>query len=375
MKKFVWLFLAFAISCTSNKTKVTGDFKNAENSLLTFEKVLLGKNKILDTLRLSRGKFSFSAILPKASQEFFQLQIDSLPPVLLLLSPNEKVVVTADVQGFPLNLQISGSAESEQLLLLQKQLWAANQKVDSLLQSYLEEKDLQRQLSKIFVQQKQFGSKFIVTHLGSLTTAVAYYQKLGKSLPLFGDVNDRFLLVTMLDSLRRKHPKSPYVATLERDLDKLVQEAAREQLQERLQTAQVLDKPEIALRDINGKEQSLNQLRGQVVLLQFWTSEQSSYQLDNRELLNLYNKFQGRKFQIYQVSLDTDSAKWQDAVRNQQLRWINVCSFLGRACNAARNYNVTALPSNFLINKKGEIVAKNIFDKDLEKQISLLVTQ
>ncbi|GHT12092.1 hypothetical protein AGMMS4956_06170 [Bacteroidia bacterium] len=376
MKNFYWLFGLLLISCNSHQVRVEGEITNAKNASLTLEKVQVGQNKKIDSTSLSsRGKFALTAQVPTLNEVFFQLRMDSLPPVLLLLSSAQKVHIAADAQDFVGSLQVSGNVECERLWQLQKRLWMARQKMDSLLQTDLLEQELQRQVNKLFVAQKQFNTTFIMKNLGSLTTAVAYYQKLGKQLPLFGDVGDRFLLSALLDSLKKQHPRSSYVPTLAADLKKLEDAASWQLLQERTKNVPAVSKPEIALRDVNGKEQSLNAITGKVVLLQFWSSRQPSQKLDNRELLNLHKEFADRPFQIYQVSLDTDSAAWANAVQQQGLKWTNVCSFRGTDCTAARNYNVSALPSNFLIDKKGEIIAKNLFDKDLQKRISQLLKQ
>jgi peroxiredoxin len=392
MKNFWYLALICLVSCNRGQVKVSGCIEQAQGSLLIYEQVRIGKNKILDSAALSEdGKFSFRSDLPRGQQDFFQLRIDSLPPVLLLLSAGDRVQVTASVGAglkpapttglksvpatdiFAATLQVSGNAETQDLVLLQKKLWANNLRIDSILQAATDETEAQRQISKIFVEQKRINTTFIVQHIGSLAAAAAYYQKLGKSVPLFGYIDDRFLLAKMIDSLRHNHPKSPYIISLERDLEKINSDMAQQLLQEKIAASPVLNKPEIILPDIDGKLQSLDALVGNVVLLQFWSAAQPASKMDNRELLNLHKEFAGRKFKIYQVGLDTDSALWRNAVLQQQLPWTNVCCTDGAACKAALAYNISALPSNFLINKKGEIVAKNLFDKELHSKISQLL--
>jgi peroxiredoxin len=373
MRYFLLLSVVLLVGCNRHGVKITGNIDNAENALLTVEKVMIGQNQIIDSVRLkARGKFSFSSPL-QSSKAFFQLRLDSLQPVLLLVSEGERVNVIADAQQFENTLQVSGSKESEGLLQLQKSLWTSVRRADSVIWADIPEKEMQRQVSKIFVAQKQTNARFIMQHAGSLATVIAFYQKLGDALPLFGTVDDRFLLATVLDSLRRHYPKSLYITVLEQDLEKRQQEASRRLLQAKIDSSPVLRKPEIALRDVGGKMQSLSALAGNVVLLQFWSTEQKDYHLDTRELRDVYSKFSGRRFKIYRVALDTDSVAWRDAVSGLPAAWINVCSFRGAACPAARNYNVTTLPSNFLINKKGDIVAKNVFDDELQKQISKLL--
>jgi peroxiredoxin len=355
--------------------RITGRIDNAEDALLLCEQMRYSKHKIVDTARLTAsGKFKFYFDMAQSGQDFFQLSIDSQPSVLLLLSAGEQPQITADATDFAATIEVTGCAECNDMLLLQKTLLTNSRRIDSVLQLNVDQPTKQRLASKIFVEQKRFNTAFIINHLGALSSAAAYYQKLNQSLALFGYVDDRFLLAKMVDTLRRSHPKSPYTQALERDLEKLDKEASLRLLQEKINATPTLDKPEIALPDINGKVQRLSSLVGNVTLLHFWSARQTSNQLDNRELLNLHKDFAGRGFKIYQVAVDSDSATWRNAVREQGLSWINVlCA--GEGCKAALVYNVTALPSNFLLNKKGEVVGKNLFDKDLRSKVVQLLAQ
>jgi peroxiredoxin len=370
--KNIWyyLFLICTAACNAERVKVSGHIDNADGTLITCGKVRSNKYKTSDSMRLNRdGSFSFSILLENGKEDFIQLKLDSLQPVVLLVNPGEKISVKADAADFYTSLNVDGCKECSDMLLMQKTLWTANARMDSLYKNITDEREFQRQASKIFVEQKRFNTAFIMRHLGSLASAAAYHQKLGKNLPLFGYAGDRFMLTKMVDSLRIIHPKSAYTLWLQSDLEKLNNMAAQQLLQERINAAPAVNKPDIVLPDINGKLQSLGALTGNVTLLQFWSAKQPSNQLDNRELLNLYKEFAVRNFKIYQVSLDTDSALWRNAVRQQGLIWTNVCSFNGTYCKAALLYNVSALPCNFLINKKGEIAAKNLFDKELRSKI------
>ena len=365
-----------AVSCNSGRVRISGRIEGADGARLTCERVRFGRHRAADTLRLSGdGRFAFAFALPKGAQDFFQLQLDTLPPLLLLMEAGGRAVIEADAADFAATLAAEGSPEMTDLAALQKQLWANNRRLDSLLRFAADNGAARRGASQIFVEQKRLNTTFIMKHLGRLSGAAAYYQRLGGSLALFGYADDRFLLARMLDSLRRAHPKSPYTAALERDLDKLNGEAQRQMLQQRIEASPVVSKPEIALPDADGRVRSLAALTGNVTLLQFWSAGQPSSILDNRELLNLHREFGARRFRIYQVALDTDSALWRREVRRQGLLWASVCSFEGLACRSALAYNVSGLPSNFLINKKGEIVAKNLFDEDLRNKISQLLTE
>ena len=94
-------------------------------------------------------------------------------------------------------------------------------------------------------------------------------------------------------------------------------------------------------------------------MLNFWASwSQESTKL-NVELKDIYKKYHTKGFEIYQVSLDTKKESWTRAINFDQLPWINVIDLNGRTSYFAKIYNVSTLPTSFLINPEGEIVLKN----------------
>ena len=94
------------------------------------------------------------------------------------------------------------------------------------------------------------------------------------------------------------------------------------------------------------------------------------------EVLHLkqaYNKFHGRGFEIYGVSLDNDNDKWLGAIREHGMGWVQVSDLNGFDNLAAKDYAVQSIPSNFLIDAQGVIVAKNLRGEDLYKKVEELL--
>ena len=77
-------------------------------------------------------------------------------------------------------------------------------------------------------------------------------------------------------------------------------------------------------------------------------------------------------FEVYQVAIDTSKPLWINAVQEQQLPWISVSDLRGRGSSALGLYNVQKLPANFLIDKEGSIVARDIYGKSLEEKLDEL---
>jgi hypothetical protein len=90
----------------------------------------------------------------------------------------------------------------------------------------------------------------------------------------------------------------------------------------------------------------------------------------NLELKNIYKKYKDKGLEIYQVALDQNKSAWITTVQETKLPWISVCDFKGIYSPAARLYNISKVPANYLINEKGEIIGKNMTTEELEKKFA-----
>ncbi len=127
---------------------------------------------------------------------------------------------------------------------------------------------------------------------------------------------------------------------------------------------------DIELANLNGDLIKLSSLKNKYILLDFWSFGCKACRVENPVLLNLYNKYKHNGFEIYAVCLDEKKEFWQKAVVDDKINWITVSDLKGPSkSEAALIYNVTAIPHNYLINKKGIIIAEEIRGTDLEKKL------
>ena len=118
--------------------------------------------------------------------------------------------------------------------------------------------------------------------------------------------------------------------------------------------------PEIILDDINGNPISLSSLRGRYVLLDFWAAWCRPCREENPNILENYNRFKDQGFEVYQVSLDRNKEDWSRGIEQDNLPWINVSDLKYYQSDAAVLYNINKIPSAFLLDPSGTIIAKNI---------------
>ncbi|MBE8724224.1 TlpA family protein disulfide reductase [Flavobacterium hungaricum] len=130
--------------------------------------------------------------------------------------------------------------------------------------------------------------------------------------------------------------------------------------------------PEIDLPDTKGENQVLSSLRGSLVLVDFWASWCGPCIKEQPLLLKLHNAYPD-KLSIYSVSMDTKKALWTAAIAKGKLPWINVSDLKYWQSPVVGAYLLQSVPLNFLVDKNGIIVAKNIHGKALEDKIKSLL--
>jgi len=140
--------------------------------------------------------------------------------------------------------------------------------------------------------------------------------------------------------------------------------------------------PELNYKDPNGKQISLSSLQGQVVLIDFWASWCGPCRKENPNVVRIYEKYRaqnfknGKGFTIYGVSLDVDKRRWQNAIVRDKLNWpSHVSDLKGWSSEAGGKYAVRAIPTNFLIDGDGIIIAKNLRGQALETALQRIVVK
>lgn len=111
------------------------------------------------------------------------------------------------------------------------------------------------------------------------------------------------------------------------------------------------------------------------ILLDFWASWCHPCMGEVPTLKKTYEEFHKKGFEIFGVSFDKEDAKWQAAIKENGMNWIHVSEVNGFDNQAAKDYAIQGIPSNFLISHDGKIIASNLRGEELYKKIAELLAE
>ena len=362
------LLLAALTSCQSSKVKITGRFVGTQADMVYLEQATALEQILLDSIRLDEeGRFNLKLDKVAATPTLYNVVIDN-ERIPLLLAGGDNIELNAAGKA-SLNYTVEGSEESELLQLFNKSYIEGAIKLNSIIANITDElseeqvKAISAEYSRLYLDIKKAQLHFIVENKDHIAAVYALHQRLPNDHYLFNGNGDVIYYRAVADAVAETYPDSPYLPILRSQIARM---EAQIKLLSEIQEA---DLPEINMPDMFGKNRSLNELKGQVILLQFWSAAAGNSNAMNADLKELYAKYHDQGFEIYQVAIDTSKAAWINVIQEQKLPWISVCDLKGDASPVIGEYNIRKLPANYIIDRKGQIVGKDLIGKDLEAEV------
>lgn len=361
--------LAALSSCQSSKVKITGRFVGSPADMVYLEQVGTLEHSVIDSIKLGEdGSFSLKIDNGTPTPTLYNVIYDNERIPLLLMAGDH---VTLRSAGSVLrNYTVEGALESELLREFNKGYIEGAIKLNDAVSRYtasdIDEKQreaIAREYTQIYRDIKRNQLRFIIEHKDRIAAVYALRQRLPNDAYLFNGDSDVIYYRTVAEAVEQNYPESPYLPILRSQIARM--DAQISLLSQVKQT----NFPEIAMPDMYGKEIKLSSLEGKVILLHFWSAAIGNGNAINADLKKIYEKYHDQGFEIYQVAVDTSKAAWINAVQEQQLPWISVSDLLGDSSPALGVYNISKLPSNYLIDRSGNIVAKDLSGDKLDAEI------
>jgi peroxiredoxin len=131
--------------------------------------------------------------------------------------------------------------------------------------------------------------------------------------------------------------------------------------------------PDFSSTTIEDQPVKLSQYRGKYVLLDFWASWCIPCRKEFPFLKKAYAGYKDKNFEIVGYSIDNDRSLWESAVNNDDVSWLQVSGLIGYSDPVAVLYQINGVPSNWLIDPSGRIIARNLRGEEVEKRLAQLI--
>jgi thiol-disulfide isomerase/thioredoxin len=370
-------------SCSNDENiSVRGSYPAASGEYLQVEMLNAAETQFIDSVKIGKkGDFRFK--LELEHPELILVRNNRGQYINLLAFPDDNILLDIPSASFRAGYEITGSEESEKIRQLVERVNRTKVQLDSILDALdkIENPDgpgteqLITSYQQIFKEQKRDNIKFVVENLGSLASVYALYQRIADDIYIFNDLKDLQYFKIVADSVSVKYPGSTLVNSLVNDVEYRLKEynnqlALAEISKKNIVEAGMID---LNIEDDTGNKQSLGSLKGKVVLLNFWASWNTESRSATRALKSIYDQYHSRGFEIYSVALENEKNQWRDAIYFEEFPWINVSELTYPYSYASTVYNVISLPTNYLIDREGNIVAKNLGGKALATHLDNLL--
>ncbi|MEM1215522.1 MAG: TlpA disulfide reductase family protein [Bacteroidota bacterium] len=195
-----------------------------------------------------------------------------------------------------------------------------------------------------------------------------------------GSLAEKLALGGIISILKqKKHPSfQHYAETFIRDFkDQDPQAASDLEAQIKAQQSFVVggEAPDFSQPSPAGEAISLSDLRGKVVLVDFWASWCGPCRRENPNVKRVYNEYKDQGFEILAVSLDRTKDRWTQAIAKDGLEWLHVSDLKGWKNEVAQLYSVTSIPHTILLDREGKIIARGLRGPQLEQKLAEVMNE
>jgi peroxiredoxin len=173
----------------------------------------------------------------------------------------------------------------------------------------------------------------------------------------FSDFNKEIDFISQrLEAFQKAIPESPVTKALAR------------QVYRSTIVAMGAEPPAIEAKDSKGRDFSLDQYQGKVLLVDFWAAWCRACRIENPQFVALYKDFQPKGLEIVSISQDEDPDTWQKAIAKDGVGiWRQIQD---RDGNISETFSISSLPQNLVLGRDGKIIGKNVTAAQLKELLA-----
>ena len=336
--------------------QITGYVRNGGGANVAFDAIGIGEILPIQSIIIDdNGNFKLQTIISEPG--LYQLRFSNGMIHLYLRGGN--IDIRTDISNLS-GYQVTGSPESVQLKDMYNLLNIYNTQIDNLqhrIDDLSKDKTKTRELIRVVDSQEIIYAKISANKSKALmkfvkqldTSAIAllaaFYLEPYENYHFIKDVLKKFSKIS---------PHTKAYIQLDDKMAKVIPSGIGDYA------------PDLTIDNIFGQPARLNLLRGKNVLIYFWSSSDQNCRELNPKLKSVYDRYRSKGFEIYAVALEDSKQAWQNAIKDDQLEWVNVSNLAGTNDEVAQNiYRVTKLPFTMLVDRQGKIVAKGLTAESL----------
>jgi len=379
----VLLLIVLLASACTNKDKliISGRIEGAEDKTLYLQRMDMNQTITIDSVKMTSEKFKFKK---DRLQEptFLTLKLSDQNYITLLADTTESIVVNAEAKNLETSYQLKNSIGSVYIQMFNKRVRKLNNKLNNIVAKYKAtskedsetKKQLEDEYTTLLNEHKAFVGEFIMQNPRSFAGYYALFQNLDDNTAVLNvfDNQDQVYFSTLATSLNLYYPDSERAKHLYNYVLGAKAQQQRQKFTNELMASKAYERGyvDIEAPNLKGDTIKLSSLEGKTIIVSFWASWDEKSIASNRHLKKLYSKYKSKGLEVYSVSLDKSKVLWENTIKKEGYKWIDVSDLRYTNSYPAKLYNIKRIPSNYIISPKGEIVGKDLFGNRLTEKLN-----